>query len=54
MKRIIAAISAGASVCVTAWLGGFDFDARGSTAMFVFFTSMVSSVFAYLLAGLDW
>ena len=54
MKRIIAAISAPALVCSMAWIGGFDFDTRGNTAMFVFFASVASSVFSYLLAGLDW
>ena len=54
LKRIIAAISTGAFVCATAWLGGFGFDTRGAEAAIVFFAAVAASGFAYLFAGLDW
>ena len=51
MKRIICCTGSGAVVLALAWIGGFDFDTRGFTAIFISIYFLLAVVGVYFYPG---
>lgn len=54
MKHIFVAILTEFAITLLFWVGGFDFDKRGSTAFFYTFIMIVLPIFAYAISKDTW